>query len=112
MRAISSLLVSHRTEGDVLEPPHLGLQQAQVHARGPAVVVTLDVFHVRAFDLEERHTSPVHTSHLDARELAAAREREAAEEEVIRVQHAHPPPGGDPRLSQAEASTGIDHDVS
>jgi len=73
-----SLLSSQRVEGQFLQAPHLGLQEPQVHERWTTVVVPLGVF--RAADHEDRHAAAVHTSHLDAGELAAAHEAKGAEE--------------------------------
>jgi hypothetical protein len=85
---ISSLLLSHGTEGQILEPPHLRLEKLQVHRGGAAVVVTLGLLQVGTHDAEDGHAPPVHALHLDAGQLATAQEGKGPQEEVIGQEHA------------------------
>lgn len=51
------------------------------------MVLAFDVAHAGAVDAEDRHALAVHAPHLDARELAATREPESPEEEVLGLEH-------------------------
>lgn len=51
------------------------------------MVLPLDLLHPRALDAEDRHASPVHPADLDAPKLAAPREPEGAEEEILGLEH-------------------------
>jgi len=84
---ISALLSPQRLECEVLQARDFGLEETQVHDGPAAVVLALDVLHAGAFDLEDRHPPPVHAPHLDAGELAAAREPESPKEEVLGLEH-------------------------
>jgi len=66
---------------------HLGLEEAQVHKGGSAVVLAFDVFHPGAFDPEDRHPLPVDAPDLDVAQLAAAHEPQRAQEEVLGLDH-------------------------
>jgi hypothetical protein len=85
------LLSPERVEGQLLQAPHLGLQEPQVHQRGASVVLTLGVFD--AADQEDRHAAAVRAAHLDALKLAAAHETEGAEKQVVRLEHVSLPCG-------------------
>ena len=74
-------------KGQVLQASDLGLEEAQVHQGGPAVVVALDLFHAGAFDAEDRHPLPVDAPDLDLPELAAADEPQGSQEEVLGLKH-------------------------
>jgi hypothetical protein len=78
LTCISPLLPAECVEGQVLEPRHLGLEEAQVHERGAAVVLALDVFDARAFDVEDRHSPAIRPADLDLAQLAAAHQAEGA----------------------------------
>jgi hypothetical protein len=84
---ISTLLPAERLECEVLQARDLGLEQAQVHDRPAAVVLPLEVFHAGALDVEDRHPPPVDAPDHDAGELAATREPEGPEEEVLGLEH-------------------------
>ena len=60
-----------------------------MHDRRTVVVVVLRLRFVRAADVEESDGAAVDALHLHFAELAAAREREGAEEEVVRSDHKH-----------------------
>jgi hypothetical protein len=83
----SLLLAAQRGESEVLQPHDLGLDQAQVDQRPPAVVLALDVVHARTSDLEDRHAPPIRAAHKGAHQLAAARKSQGTQEEVIRLKH-------------------------
>jgi len=51
------------------------------------VVLALDVLHAWTLDAEYRHPLTVHAADLDAPELAAPREPEGAEEEILGLKH-------------------------
>jgi hypothetical protein len=84
---ISTLLSSERLESEVLQARDFGLEETQVHEGPATVVLALDILHAGALDVEDRHPPPVHAPHLDAGELAATREPEGPEEEVLGLEH-------------------------
>jgi len=69
------LFLTNGREGLVLEPPHGGLEQLEVHDRRAVVVVAPGLFEVGALDAEVGDPPPVHAADLDRGELAATRER-------------------------------------
>jgi len=96
---MSALLLPEFLESQVLETCDLGLQKPQVHDGSAPVVVALNFVHRRALDVEDGHASAVLAPDLDLDELAAADEPEGAQEEVLRLKHLVPPPGGGLRFS-------------
>jgi hypothetical protein len=88
---ISTLLPAERLECEVLQARDFGLEETKVHDRPAPVVLALEVLHTGALDAEDRHPAPVHAPHLDAGELAATREPEGSEEEVLGLEHRLPP---------------------
>jgi hypothetical protein len=62
---ISHLLPAQCVESHVLEARDLGLQEAEIDERRPAVVLPLDVGHGRTLDAEDGQPSAVHPSDLD-----------------------------------------------
>jgi len=87
LTCISTLLSSERLECEVLETCDFRFEETQVHDRSAPVVLPLDVFHALTLDAEDRHPPPIHAPHLDAGELAAPREPEGPEEEVLGLEH-------------------------
>ena len=87
---MSSLLLTNGREGLVLEPPHGGLEQLEIHERWTLVVVAPHLLEVGALDPEVGEAAAVHPGNLDAGELAAAREREGAQEKIVGADHKHP----------------------
>jgi len=102
LTCISPLLLAHRLEGLVLQAPHLGLQQPEVHTRRAAVVLALCFARGAAHDPEEGHPPAVGAADFDCLELAASDKRERPEEEVVRVDHWLTP------LDSAGAAVGLD----
>ena len=87
---VFSLFLTNGREGLVLEPPDGGLEQLEIHDRRTVVVLVPRLLDVGALDAEVGDAPAVHAADLDARELAAAREREGAEEEIVGPHHERP----------------------
>jgi hypothetical protein len=93
-RFIPALLSSKRLEGDALKARYFGLEEAKVHERRAAVVLTFDV--VDAVDLKHRDAAAVRASDDDVAQLAAAQKPEGSEEQVIGLKHVRLPLRGEP----------------
>jgi hypothetical protein len=78
-----SLLLSQGPKGPVLQSSDLELEELEIDARPSPVVVTLGFRYLGARDLEDRHSAAVRAPEQDVHELAAPREREATEKEII-----------------------------
>src|SRR6266545_3493735 len=87
----SPLFLTNGREGLVLEPPHGGLEQLQVHDGLSVVVVVLGLARVRTLDAEVGDLASAPPLHVHPAELAAARERECPQEDVVGVDHPRPP---------------------
>jgi hypothetical protein len=87
LTCISTLLPPERLECEVLQTRDLGLEEAEIHKRGPPVVLPLELLHPGALDAEDRHAPPVHAPDVDAPKLAATREPEGPKEEVLGLEH-------------------------
>jgi hypothetical protein len=85
------LFLTNGREGLVLEPPHGGLEQLEIHERWTMVVVAPHLLDLGALDPEVGDAAAVHTGDLDAGELAPAREREGAQEEIVGADHERAP---------------------
>jgi hypothetical protein len=83
----SPLFLAQRLEGHALEACDLALEEAQVHDRLAAVVLALDVRHLGALDLEDRHPAPVQATDLDAAQLATTQKPEGSQEQVFGLKH-------------------------
>jgi hypothetical protein len=81
------LFLTNGREGLVLEPPHGGLEQLEIHDRGAVVVVALGLLHVGPLDPEVGDPPPIHAADLDRGEFAPAGEREGTEEDVVGADH-------------------------
>jgi hypothetical protein len=81
------LFLTNGREGLVLEPPHGGLEQLEIHERWTLVVVAPHLLEAGALDPEVGDAPAVDTAHLDAGELAPAGEREGAQEEIVGADH-------------------------
>jgi hypothetical protein len=79
--------LAQRLEGHALEACHLALEKTQVHDRLATVVLALDVRHLGALDLEDRHAASVQTAHFDAAQLATTQKPEGSQEQVLGLKH-------------------------
>jgi len=77
---MSTLLSTERLECEVLQARDFGLEETQVHDRGAAVVLALDVLHAGALNVEDRHSPAVDTPDLDIAQLAATDEPQGSQE--------------------------------
>ena len=65
------------------------LEELEIDTRPSPVVVALGFLHLGTRDLEDRHPAAVRTAEQDVHELAAPREREATEKEIVGLKHPH-----------------------